>query len=229
MRICLSRVAVSGLVVLAFQAAVWGQFSGNAGATRATGGAGGGDTPTLSGAGQLSVPSQFDRDSRQPGEFVGTDAADTREFVGQVGAGAGGSSSRRTFNQTSAARRGQNANRGGTSRNTAEIRSAIRLGFGYQLPAFASASASDDLNLALNARLQRTTRFQARSPVEVSLGDDGATLRGVVATKYDRSLVEQMVRLEPGIWRVQNELTVAEATPPADPEPPAQQLPAPLQ
>jgi osmotically-inducible protein OsmY len=45
--------------------------------------------------------------------------------------------------------------------------------------------------------------------MEVSIENGVATLRGVVATDDDRRLAERLARLEPGIRRIDNQLTLA--------------------
>ena len=64
-------------------------------------------------------------------------------------------------------------------------------------------------------------------PVSVSMAADStsefgrtAILRGTVATDEDRRLAEQLVLLEPGVAKVQNEITVR-------PQPAAETVPQP--
>jgi hypothetical protein len=53
------------------------------------------------------------------------------------------------------------------------------------------------------------TRLPVRN-TEIFVEEGTVTLRGVVAKESDRKLAEQLVRLEPGVRQVVNELTVAE-------------------
>lgn len=53
-----------------------------------------------------------------------------------------------------------------------------------------------------------TDRIQKSSPITVTVRNQTAILRGSVATEHDRRLAEAVVRLEPGIAQVRNELTV---------------------
>ena len=69
--------------------------------------------------------------------------------------------------------------------------------------------ATAQLGSALATRIEISSRIQTRSPVDVSIGSGTAILRGVVATEHDRVLAEWLARLEPGIRRVDNQLTVA--------------------
>lgn len=50
--------------------------------------------------------------------------------------------------------------------------------------------------------------------VEVSPGEHSATLRGAVPSEHDRQTAELLVMLEPGIQKVENELTVDSSLPP---------------
>ena len=51
-----------------------------------------------------------------------------------------------------------------------------------------------------------SSRVQPVVPVTVEIKDKTAVLRGVVKNEHDRRLLEQFVKLEPGIVKVQNEL-----------------------
>ena len=56
-------------------------------------------------------------------------------------------------------------------------------------------------------RLQKVLGNRARSPISVSLIDGTATVRGQVATQHDRRLVTYLVMFEPGIRRVDNQVS----------------------
>ncbi len=58
-------------------------------------------------------------------------------------------------------------------------------------------------------RLRRALGDRLRSPLEVTIDDQTAILRGVVATDHDRVLAGHVARFEPGILNVENELTAA--------------------
>ena len=70
-----------------------------------------------------------------------------------------------------------------------------------------SSTAATSMTLARRINLSRV--IQAVVPVEVTILNRTATLRGVVATAADRDLTVRLVLLEAGISRVKNELTVA--------------------
>jgi hypothetical protein len=68
----------------------------------------------------------------------------------------------------------------------------------------------------LAERLSRTLKDRLRSPLEVSIQEETAILRGTVATEHDRRLAGHIARFEPSVRSVQNELKVegAEQTQP---------------
>ncbi len=53
--------------------------------------------------------------------------------------------------------------------------------------------------------------------IEVSPADHSATLRGAVPSEHDRQTTELLVKLEPGIRKVENELIVDSSLPPLTP------------
>ncbi len=79
------------------------------------------------------------------------------------------------------------------------------VGFPSSLP------ATDPFTNRIAAVLERTTRIKKLSPIRVDVANETAILRGRVATQQDRELAENLVRLEPGIWDVKNELVVEES------------------
>lgn len=69
----------------------------------------------------------------------------------------------------------------------------------------------EELNTTLNSRFDRVTRQPALRGVTVDLDADGVVvLRGEVATPSQKQLAANMVRLEPGVKKVRNELTLIE-------------------
>jgi len=59
---------------------------------------------------------------------------------------------------------------------------------------------------AMVARI--AAKIAARTPISVTVQGDTATIRGSVASMHDRIVAEVMLRLEPGIMQVDNQLTV---------------------
>jgi hypothetical protein len=65
----------------------------------------------------------------------------------------------------------------------------------------------------LTTRLESSKVIQKRSPISVSLDQDTAVIRGRVATEHDRDLATAILRLEPGVDQVRNELVVESPSP----------------
>jgi osmotically-inducible protein OsmY len=72
---------------------------------------------------------------------------------------------------------------------------------------------------ALSAVLTKPGRIQALAPLVVSMRAQTAILQGTVASDHDRDLAEQLVRLEPGVAQVENNLIVAPPAAPTLPSP----------
>lgn len=178
-----------------------------------TGGQGSSGNFGVGTAGQTDTSARFMRDNRN-GAFVGADSSDT-SFVGAADSSAQNSrSTRRGGGGSSRSNANRNTNRG---RQQDEIRMVLKLGFTVpKAVAVASGHAPATVAARLVGRMERSSWIQNRSPIEISIDDQGtATLRGLVATDHDRALAEQMTLLEGGIWRVENLLKV-ETAPPAD-------------
>ena len=67
--------------------------------------------------------------------------------------------------------------------------------------------------------MERSSWIQNRSPLEVSIDQGTATLRGVVATEHDRVLAERLALLEGGIRQVENLLEIESPSPGAEDAP----------
>jgi hypothetical protein len=180
-----------------------------------TGGNTGQDAPM--GIGQIGSSDRFVRENRDPAAFVGATAADVQEFVGAVQSGTGADF--RTQNLGGGMRRGTNVNQpgagGGRGSRVTTIRTTLNVAFDHPtLPA-------TTVSRALSDRLVRLGRIRPLAGLQVEVQDGTATLRGVVASQRDRDVAEQLARLEAGIWKVKNELQVAQITPEMGPAVPA--------
>jgi len=91
----------------------------------------------------------------------------------------------------------------GNGRNSVSIRTALTVSI--DLPSTSSRPVSS----SLAQRLTDLPAIHWRSPSQVELQGRTAILRGVVATEHDRDLAERVVRLEPSVDQVQNQLVVA--------------------
>lgn len=73
---------------------------------------------------------------------------------------------------------------------------------------------STDVSSGLNQLLKRTIGSRSPSSIEASYQGRTVVLKGVVATARDRDLAAKLVRLEPGVNQVQNDLVVKQADTP---------------
>jgi osmotically-inducible protein OsmY len=166
--------------------------------------------------------------SSQAGRFVGANLTGLRTQSGAYnttyGPTAYGASSYGSTGRTGA----RGTSRYGMSNSANQGLVSTTMVVGFQPPAANVGQVSSQLT----ARLEKTGRF--RSAPQVLLENGVATLRGVVATDHDRVIAEQLVRLEPGVAEVRNELTLAwpssvsaaprpssSVTPPSSARPPA--------
>ena len=206
MRTWLTSAAIAALIAFGLPSVGWGQQQGGSNQS------GGSST----GAGGVSF-SQFGELTRLPdaqsGDFVGVSVDDARAAATATGARrAGGTSGRdqagrSPFGSSQLNRALQAFSSGfGGGRSTNQVRARVRLGFSVPPPKPAQLA---QLGSSLGQRLEQSSRIQTRSPMEVSIENGTATLRGVVATVDDRRLAERLARLEPGIRRIDNQLTVA--------------------
>ncbi len=239
MRTYLTVSAIAALVALGFQPVAWGQgrstgrstqtFSPSTfGGSTGTGGVGVGTGGARSsqqgvGVGALSTSGAVEVNLPQTGGFVGADIEDVRgamEVTGaqrgmgtpqQGGFGQRGVTSRSPgFRTNLSGRGGQFSGFGSRSgRASSQIRTSLRVGFSFPRPN--APRASEDLGSKLAARVQNSSWIQNRAPVSVVVQNGIATLKGEVATEYDRLVAERLARLEPGIGRVDNQLTLAKA------------------
>lgn len=168
-------------------------------------------------SGELSGNERFMRGNRQPGQFVGTDVGDIGNFIGAMqGADSqfGSSGSRRNRgsgqnrNQSDYNGRNREGRDGGGARSAQRTTMPRRVIVAFDQP----RPAPSRVSAALQRRL---TRLEPLSSVAVTIEGHQAVLRGLVATAHDRDLAEQLIRLEPGIDAVQNELTLGPISPPA--------------
>lgn len=149
-------------------------------------------------SGDAASGERFSRENRQ-GQFVGSDSGDLQNFLSQAAGARGGPNA-------AGGRGGQNRqgfNQGGQQQPARLIRATLRVAFSYPPRNTVAASTK------LASRINVSRVIQPIVPVEVTISNRTATLRGVVATANGRDLAVRLVLLEPGISRVKNELTVA--------------------
>jgi len=153
--------------------------------------------------GGLDASDRFLRQNRQPGQFVGADPAAVQGFIGAVQAGQGGGPTGRAGAISADRDRSENVNQPGrAARRSYSIRASLSVGFPVNEPR-ASVVCRD-----LSNRLARCPRLTVVKPLSVVVSNGVVTLGGTVATGEDRVMAEQLVRLEPGVWDVVNEIVV---------------------
>jgi hypothetical protein len=186
---------------------------------RTTGGQGSAGNFGIGTAGQIDTNARFMRDNRQ-GAFVGADSRDA-DFVGAASAGTASQTSR-TIRRGGGGTTQANVNRGGgRGRQRDDVRVALQIGFTPpNAAAIAPAYAPEAVASRLAGRMERSSWIENRSPLQVTIDQGTATLRGAVATEHDRVLAERLALLEGGIWKVENLLRV-DSTAPDSQEAPA--------
>lgn len=194
----------------------------------------GGSTSSSSMSSQLEQAAsntQFSRSSRGAENFVGADSSDSRNILGYENSTQSSSSSRMGRNSRSTTRSAysntnRSANRNfnsygnsgsygyGTQNNrsrygqsSVSVQPTLSLGFDYAGPVV------PNLTTKLTTRLKTSPVATATLPVQVQVLDGTATLTGTVASDHERALAEQLLALEPGVRRVDNQLSVAPPDP----------------
>ena len=62
----------------------------------------------------------------------------------------------------------------------------------------------------LQAQFANSTRLASGKGITVSVDNGVVVLRGKVADEHDRDLAEAMIRLNPGVYNVRNELQIGD-------------------
>ena len=142
---------------------------------------------------------------RNSGTFAGNSRA------GQTGLGGVGAGAARNFNRTGNSSANELRNRdlanGGRERTTSQIRPRQKVAFDYNAKAPATVAATAAV------RLDRVTlKNPSLKGVVVAVEDNQIVLRGKVKTTEQSRLAENLVRLEPGVRSVRNELEVEQPT-----------------
>jgi len=158
---------------------------------------------------------RFMRGNRQSGNFVGSDLNEVSQFFSNLTGGRGGTGGL-NVGGPQANNRGNDFNAQSQQQTSNIVPHRLVVAF----PVGRTFTGSTPAITTATSRaitLRALGRLQTQAPLSVELQNRTAILRGVVATGHDRVLAEKLTLLEPGIDRVQNELTVAEALPPGQP------------
>jgi len=174
-------------------------------------------SPGAESAGTLTGSERFLRGNRSRGDFVGADAREQAGFVGRVRARTSG-----PFRSATSGFRIQSAPSATRSAPSVSARRTPmyepRLTVGFTVPSPPQRELAD----TLARQLEQTDAIKSLGPIEVSVEGQTAILRGEVASEHDAVLAGLLVRFEPGVQGVRNELRVAGSPPPdSPPAPPA--------
>jgi len=96
--------------------------------------------------------------------------------------------------------------------NTNTVRSVTSLGHSFSETDTARPTEAARIS-RLENRINKSSKITPLAPITVELNNSTAILRGAVENEHQRKLLEQLVKLEPGISKVQNELTYPTASP----------------
>ena len=143
-----------------------------------------------------------DNTGRQVGTSQAGTAMNTRSNFSRGGlAGAANSSRLGLRNLQGQGQAGAQA-QGGQRRSAAALQPQHRLAFDFPAP------LASDVTQQLRVRFRELAPRTALGDVQIDFGGGQARLRGTVSTPEARRLAEQLVRLEPGVRSIQNEITV---------------------
>jgi hypothetical protein len=121
-----------------------------------------------------------------------------------------GSQNRSGFGMNGSGMNGFGMNGFGMNNQNQRRQMATALKIDFPVPARSSAA----VNSTLGRRLEEMVASRGMPSVKASMQGRTLVLRGKVATEHDKSLVERMMLLEPGIDQVQNELEIGSADSP---------------
>lgn len=179
----------------------------------------GNNTPGAQAAGEstgslISADARFVRGNRSAADFVGSDTGETQAFVGRA-QGVAAEEIRSAVDELEVELAPDANQTAGAVRppRVPMYAPRLRIDFGF------APQAASEVSAALTRRLQAAPFRAGTSPIAVSVADGVATLRGEAASAQDRKLAELLVRFEPGIVSVQNQLTVPSAELPTPPPP----------
>jgi hypothetical protein len=140
-----------------------------------------------------------------PSGFVGqTPGTQQANMTGQNRTG-----QNRTANRAGGRGQNQNQNQMGGAGNQQQrtIRPQLVVAFSAPLP------ASDVMSSRLQTRLQNIKKSSPYEGVRVDIDGNKVILRGQVNSAQDARMASMIARLEPGVRKVENQLTVREPAP----------------
>lgn len=189
------------------RAGTTGQQRSGAGTTaRQRIGAGGNPGAAAEDVGKITGTERFLREARTAGDFVGRSGSDAGSFVGAQTGAAEAEIRSAIEGQIVRTETNPALNR---LLNVPQVRAGMyapRLKLGFEPLALPAPRVEQSA-----AKLTLSTAIQSSGPIQVTMAGRTATLRGAVASEHDKRLAGLMLLFEPGISKVENELTVAPA------------------
>lgn len=173
----------------------------------------GGNVGVFSNAGQLNGSARYLRGNRSRDAFIGSDIGDQPKFVGNVQARPGGVVLPAVTTLTPPPDQTKQLNQPLPKPGEKALYSPV-LKPNWKLP----ERPATEVSASLERVLSNSPRFSPESRLEVLVEGRTAVLRGEVFSAAERDLAENVLRLEPGVSQVRNELQVMQG--PAIPSPP---------
>ena len=133
--------------------------------------------------------------------FIGRNANAMTTIFNQLGRNAGASSQQ--FNRRTSG--GNRSRRSQSQEENAELQVRVRLDVAFDHPQVQPAA----LATTVRTRLDHVLAGHSLGTPQVEVTGDTVVLRGVAASESDRTVIEKLVSLEPGVAAVDNQMTVA--------------------
>lgn len=164
--------------------------------------------------GPVTGSERFIRGNRDRTSFVGADQGETQSFVGSQQGSTSGVIVSSTAGIEPPSDRSDEINQ--------EIKAPTSKKMYLPKIVLSSDFISTSSQTAENRftdQLGRTVKLASKQPIEVSVVDGSAILRGVVSSAKEKRLAETLALFEPGIWMVENQLQVQSSPPRTAPLP----------
>lgn len=205
--------AVLVVTFIAFESAQAQMFNPMTGARGATFTNQSGWNASAEDVGSIKGSERFLRRNRTRKSFVGRDLNERRRFVGLTQGQMSGSVTSSTAGLDVEMAESTNQ-RVVPATETRKYMYDPRLRVDFQVPRPSPQQEAEKIT----GQLVDSLGSSICGPVSVLVQGETATLTGLVATERDRRLAALIVLLEPGISKIENELTIAQnANPPASP------------
>jgi hypothetical protein len=133
--------------------------------------------------------------------FIGRDSSEMSAIFQQMGRSS--NQFLQQLNRTMG--RGRGGGRNTSQEENAALAVRVRLDVAFDQPQVQPAIVANKVRTRLASTL---TKRNVMAP-EVEVADDTVVLRGVAKSESQRMVIEQLVRMEPGVFAVDNQMTVA--------------------